>query len=292
MEPKLILMSYHGQDDETAAFETALNLVLSYKAHLDVWQILPSPLDVMVPYASFGMNAPYIPQQVIEDLAEANKEAMRNAKEKYRAILQRFNIPDIETPPVNGAPSASFRAVTGHEGRTIAIQARVSDLVILARLSKDDDTFISDTVQNAIFESGRPVLLIPPGKAAKKQSGNILIAWNGSAEAAHAVMAALPYLKNKSVRIITQQVEGGKEPPLMPSDLAHYLKRHGIKAESGVCWNKDMALPNCIIDAARFDDADMIVMGAYSHSRLRELVLGGVTEYMLNHAEYPVFLMH
>ncbi len=291
MQPRTIMMPYGGLESEAAALETAFRLVAEYQAHIDVWTIAPDPFTMLLPYEAIGGDMVAIPQEIIDGLKEKNAAAGRDARKKYLDASARFVVRDIDTPPVMGAASSTFHNATGNIGETLGVRGRLSDLIVMSRISRKEDSRAGEAIHGALFQSARPVLLVPPGVTAKEPSNNILIAWNGSAEAARAVAFALPYLKGKNVRIITQQVKGGSEPPLLPSDLAHYLKRHGIEATSGVCWNKDMTLPDCIIDAARYDKSDMIVMGAYSHSRVKEIILGGVTDYMLGNAEFPVFMV-
>jgi nucleotide-binding universal stress UspA family protein len=283
-------MLFSGHENEMAALETAVSLASEYKAHLDVWHITPDPADTILSYAIVGSGIGYLPEEAIADIEKANEDNLHAARKRYLNAIEKGGLSDTECPPAFNTPSASFHYKKGDAAEILSVVGRVSDLVILARLSESEDGRMAHAIENVIFQSGRPLLLVPPAKTAKKKSGNILIAWNGSAEASTAVAFSMPYLRNNSVRIITQQVKGAPDPVLMPSALAHYLKRHAIDAESGVCWNEDMDLPACIIDAAKFDDADMIVMGAYSHTRFRELVLGGVTRFMLKHSDYPVFI--
>jgi nucleotide-binding universal stress UspA family protein len=286
MSPRIFLMPFSGGDDEGSAFITALNLVKEYKAHLDVWHVTPDPLS-LVPGEAVDSNMIAFSEDVKAAYAEGNLENRR----RYLKIIQAHGVPDIGTPPLPDIPSASFYTASGDAGHVIGVRGRLADLIVIGRSAKQENTLIDRTIHGALFDSARPVLLVPPGTEPKSPSNNILIAWNGSMEAARTVAFALPYLKGKTVRVITQQMEGAEVPELLPSDLAHYLKRHGIDAQSGACWNKDMTLPDCIIDAALFDRSDMIVMGAYSHNRIREAIFGGVTDYMLKHAELPVFMV-
>ena len=147
-------------------------------------------------------------------------------------------------------------------------------------------------VGGALFGSGRPVILVPPESHVKEFNGTSLIAWNGSREAARAVTFALPFLARGNVRILTEEDSRFRKSALTAADLADYLKCHNIDAKVLANPEKASSLPESILHTAKSINADMIIMGAWSHSRMREYILGGVTEFMLRHADIPVFMAH
>ena len=136
---------------------------------------------------------------------------------------------------------------------------------------------------------------MPPGAGAENWTGNVLVCWNGSPEAARAVAFALPYMASKKVSILSVEGYPG-EFASTGAELAVFLKAHGIEANvlpaHAVANSTEKFFPAHIRHHAREIGADFIVMGAWGHSRLKEYVLGGVTDYVLDEMDVPVFLAH
>ena len=143
------------------------------------------------------------------------------------------------------------------------------------------------TIDAALFDTGRPVLVAPP-TAPTTVGSRILIAWNGSSQASRAVAFAMPFLeKAQEVTIAV----GGHEGHVPAASLAVYLERHGIRA-AVENFSVTGSIGKAILDRAGRLGADMIVMGAYGHSRLREMMLGGATREVLSAATLPVLMAH
>ncbi|MEW2918771.1 universal stress protein [Ruegeria sp. ANG10] len=180
-------------------------------------------------------------------------------------------------------------------GRHVAHRARFSDLVILPQpYGPDRDAEAEPIVEAAMFEGHAPVLVVPDDATPFARPGNILIGWNESVEAMRAIRRALPFLTQADlVRIVVI------DPPRHGPDrsdpggmLSQMLARHGVKCEIDVL-SKTMTRVSDILNRHAADsEADMIVMGAYGHSRFREAILGGATRNMLEQAAVPVFLAH
>lgn len=184
---------------------------------------------------------------------------------------------------------ATWHERVGPVARTVTEVGRLSDLIVIA--PPDPYAVMTDDVFTAaIYASGRPTL-IAPERIVDDPLEHILIAWNGSLQAARAVDGAMPLLK-KAARVSIFSV------PVLPEELFHdlglidHLARHGISAE---CLRPDMEtndVGTLLLETAAEEDATLIVMGAYTHSRVREAVLGGVTQSVLKHAKIPVLMMH
>ncbi|MDA7964767.1 universal stress protein [Ruegeria sp.] len=180
-------------------------------------------------------------------------------------------------------------------GRHVARRAMFSDLVILPRpYGKDREAEAEPIVEAAMFEGHAPVLLVPDDGQPLTRPRNILIGWNESPEAMRAIRCALPFLTQADlVRIVVI------DPPRHGPDrsdpggmLSQLLARHGVKCEIDVL-SKTMTRVSDILNRHATDtDTDMIVMGAYGHSRFREAILGGATRNMLEKSSVPVFLAH
>ena len=176
----------------------------------------------------------------------------------------------------------------GEDGR-VASYARLFDLVALARPSQSRDGTRIATVETVLFESGRPVLLVPPvsvGEIGRR----VLIAWNGSPETARTIAFAMPILM-QSERTIVLQLDGWEVDGPRAADQVEFLKRHGINAEL-VSRPVASAPGESIMKHARELDADLIVKGAYTQSRLRQMIFGGATSHLLAHTDIPMFIAH
>ena len=159
---------------------------------------------------------------------------------------------------------------------------RIFDLTVIARGSSHD------TVQAALLETGRPMLLTPP--AVPDALGDVvLLAWNVSPQAARAVASAMPFLQS-AARVVVMSVGNGPEPAPSAAELAGALAWHGIAAEVRHIEQGSRRVRDILLAEATALAADLLVIGAYSHSRMRQVVFGGVTEHMLDHAELPVLM--
>ncbi len=177
----------------------------------------------------------------------------------------------------------------GQAGTALAYEVRLSDLFVGTR--PYGDPLKQQRIEEAVlFESGRPCLFVPPAHAAPVRYSSVLVAWKNTREAAVALAAALPLLRQATevtVAVIEESAsEQRREAP--DGDIGRYLSRHGINAEIRLVagWTD---VTGAILNEAEKSAADLIVLGAYGHSRLREWALGGVTRDILSRATVPVF---
>jgi nucleotide-binding universal stress UspA family protein len=147
------------------------------------------------------------------------------------------------------------------------------------------------TFEAAVLETGRPVLLVPTTNHTDPTQGKVVVAWNGSPEAFRAVTAAMPILVKASEVIVFTSSEGNIEAS-MADDLVTYLKWHGAKASVLKSDGKSNSVEDALLTAVKKAKASLLVMGAYTHSRFRELLFGGVTRHVFKHATTPVLMAH
>ena len=180
-------------------------------------------------------------------------------------------------------------------GRHVAQRARFSDLVVLGKpYGRDLDVEAEPIVEAALFEGHAPVLVVPDKASALAQPKTVMVAWNESVEAMTAIRKALPFLvKADLVRVVViAPAQHGPERSDPGGMLSQMLARHGVKCEIDVL-SKSLSRVSDILNRHSVDtDSDMIVMGAYGHSRFREAILGGATRNMLEQATVPVFMAH
>lgn len=180
-------------------------------------------------------------------------------------------------------------------GRHVAHRARFADLVVLPRPYGDNHGAEAEPIiEAAMFEGHAPVLVVPDDADPIAAPKNILVAWNQSVEAMRAIRRALPFLCAADlVRIVViDPPSHGPERSDPGGMLAQMLARHGVTCEIDVLSNSMNRVSDALNRHAVDTSADMMVMGAYGHSRFREAILGGATRNMLEQAKIPVFMAH
>ncbi len=187
------------------------------------------------------------------------------------------------------------RVLTGDASDLLARHARYSDLIVAAQPDLDaTDGARGRLLQELVLGAGRPLLLVPAIGAPPAFGRRAMIAWDAGREAARAVADALPLLRRaESVEVVTIDAartgRHGEEPG---ADIARHLARHGVKVEVEQLRSGSLSVGDLLLNRAADRGLDLLVMGAYAHSRLRDLVLGGVTRHLMAHMTLPVFMAH
>lgn len=185
---------------------------------------------------------------------------------------------------------AGWRETTGIESQVVADYGRMFDLTVIRRAASHAATDWRQTCEAAIFETGRPILLAPAEPPASF-GRNIVIAWNGSTETARTIALGLPLLaKASNVTVLT--VEGGTVPGPDGAAVGAYLARHGIAADTALIQPEDKSIGEAALAEAVARGADLLFKGAYTHTRLRQLIFGGATEDIITKASLPVLMAH
>jgi nucleotide-binding universal stress UspA family protein len=257
-----------------------------WSAHVSALHVRVDSRDV-APLAGEGLSG-----AMIEDMMSATEKESSDRAHAVRALFDRFAAEHdviIAAPrPTEGDATASFDAVTGREEELVAQLARLADLTVVPHTDAGEDVSSSDALHAVLFDSGRPVL-IAPQVAPATIGTRVCIAWNGTAEAAAAVFAGLPWLQRAdAVRILGADDYQRRGPAA--AELVPYLALHGIAAEVAMFRSLNNSVGAGLLGAAREFGADLLTMGAYSHSRLRQLILGGVTRHVLENAALPVLM--
>ena len=179
---------------------------------------------------------------------------------------------------------------------TVVEQARTVDLVIAGQRDPSFDfSSILDVPDRLVMESGRPVLVVPYAGRFGQIGKRVTVAWNGRRESARALFDALPLLTSaERVKIVwvNPQSEDEATGDLPTAEIGATLARHGIKCEVASSYAPDIKVGDAILSDLADDGTDLLVMGAYGHSRVREFVFGGATRHILDHMTVPVLLSH
>ncbi len=283
-----ILAPLTGGPRDGAVLASAFAAAQPFNAHVAALFVRPDVTEA-VPFYGESVSA-----AVMQEIADASKKASDGAIVVARASLasaaQAAGAEVLETPDRRATPSCSLREVTGNFADQVTLAARLSDLVVFGALKEGDRPGLGEAFEATLLETGRPVLLSPhaaPVTFCKK----IALAWNESVASAHAVTAALPYLKcAQSVEILS--VTRGKDESIDSGELKSYLRLQGIAAGERVIDAGSRAVGDVLLEEAAKGGAGLLVAGGYGHSRLREMFFSGVTRHVVSHAELPLFLVH
>jgi nucleotide-binding universal stress UspA family protein len=201
-------------------------------------------------------------------------------------------VPLCEAPPAPPGVSACWREETGDVLRTVIARARVHDLTVLGR-TPEANPLSASGIGEILIASGRPVLLAP-AKAPENLAPTVAIAWKETAEAARAMGAAMPILAKAEKIVVLSAAEGDDTADALNSAeaAARQLRWHNTQPEAYGVAPAGRAASDAILDMARASGADMLVMGGFGHTRLREFVFGGFTQQVLRECRLPVFLFH
>jgi nucleotide-binding universal stress UspA family protein len=187
------------------------------------------------------------------------------------------------------------RILTEYMPETAAMfgaMARHHDLSVVAQSEPGDEGIESLTIQSALFDSGRPVLVVPYIQKEGIKLDRVMVCWDGSRSAARAVADALPLLRRAGQVDVVTVERKERRNDLRGAQIAEHLARHKVKVDLKSVVAPDSETASVILSQAADTDADLIVMGGYGHSRLREFVLGGATRDMLGAMTAPVLMAH
>ncbi len=285
MAIRKLLLPLTGTKSGESALTTALTIARSWDAHLTALHVRVDSRDV-APLAGEGLSG-----AMIEEMMSATEKESSDRSNAVRALFDRFVAEHgvtVAEPHAGAGATANFASVTGREDDLVAQLARLTDLTVVPHPEAGDDVSSSDALHAVLFDSGRPVLIAP--QVARPTVGTrICIAWNGTAESASAVYAAIPWMqKAEAVRILSADEYQRRGPGAR--ELASYLALHDVHPEIAQFRPLDKEVGRGLLAAAGEFGADLLAMGAYSHSRLRQLILGGVTRHVLEHATIPVLM--
>jgi len=283
-----VLCLLDGNEGGDAALPTALAAGRALDAYVEVLHVQADPREAM-PIAAEGMTATMI-DSILDAVHQDNQGRQARATDLIERQVRAAGLP--EAPPDGPAPSSfavGFRVAQGHEASLVARQGMLYDLIVLARHHRDGEPPVSETLEAAIMESGRPVL-VAPRDALGSLGTRPAVAWRATVPGVHALAGALPFLRRAVHTTVLTVGETGKGPP--PDEVVRYLDFHGIPATAAQVAGESKDVGQSILEQAAAAEADLLVMGAYAHSRLRQLILGGVTRTVLTSASLPLLLAH
>jgi nucleotide-binding universal stress UspA family protein len=282
MTYRKILSPIFGADHDLAALHAAIGLGKQFGAHVEALFPRPSPVSLL-PY-TYGDPSGFAAQYAIEAAIKAADEAQKRARATFDRLIDKHHIPVVTKPSAKAEATASFVVAEGDFGEVIEGRSRMSDLVVFGTKTGNAPL---EGFEAALLSGARPVLFVPRDQT-ESVGRRVAIAYDGSAAAAHAVTAALPFLAN-ATEIHAFEVTAEKSIAL--SELRDYLTLRGLTVTPHSIDPGAKGTADALLDAVEAQKCDLLVMGGYGHSRLSEFVFGGVTRHLLKHKAPLAILM-
>jgi nucleotide-binding universal stress UspA family protein len=293
MSIKRILVPLPDSIDHAAEIGMALTAAKALEAHVQALYISqPPPAPrVRVAASEFGYGARSSAAPQLDWQAEERERLAREARERFAQACAANSIPFLAADEEPGTlPAASWHEADGSYVEVAVARAAAFDLMVAASAAMMDS--LKDIAEQSLLRMRRPVLLAPARLNGDLTSG-AMIAWDESPECWHAVSAGIPFLQRaKSVQVVSVDRDASRRSASQAEVLA-YLRCHGIAATARVVAPHIRSVGDTLLATAGEDDIGLLVMGAYSHSRLREMLLGGATRTILQNAvARPILLAH
>jgi nucleotide-binding universal stress UspA family protein len=277
---KTILVPIEQHDLMSSTLKTALLLAQKFDSYIEAF-----PLRVAIPTAFALGDVGPLPIPASEQEIAENEKRSRSLFENF---MQEHGVPcGGDTKALS---SAWLENAPGGDD-FVGSYGRVFDVIVLGRPGRDPKGPRMTTLEAALFDNGRPVLIAPPSPP-PQMGTNALIAWNCSTEQARVTAFAMPILKRAS-RVVVLTVEGGAAVPGPTGEqLCRYLQLNEVPAKPLTVGLDGRLTGEVILAHAKALGCDLLIKGAYTQSRLRQMIFGGTTRYILSNAELPVLMAH
>jgi len=280
MAMKTILVPTEPHDLMTSTLETALLLARRFDSYIEGFALRPAIDNFVAMDPISGMAMATVKQR--------DAESATQAQGLFEGFMQANQLPRSLEP--KAALSWNWFDAAPDGDDFVGSYGRVFDAIVLGRPGDDPQGPRMITLEAALFESGRPVL-IAPSAPPRRMGENMMIAWNCSTEQARATAFAMPLLRQaKKVTVLT--VEGGTVPGPSGAQMARSLQLNGIPAEAITLKPERRSAGEVILARAQELGCDLLIKGAYTQSRLRQMIFGGTTRHILAHAALPVLMAH
>jgi nucleotide-binding universal stress UspA family protein len=291
---RTVLVPLSGTDCDLSVLAASLRVFAGGTGHIACLRLTPDPAEIIAQSAQVDMGSWMIVSDTVTALAQDAKTRDAAARATLADFCAREQIPTAEDPPGPASTSVSWREDVGDEFDRITSHGRYHDLVVLAGGEERPGRLPAEALGGIIIGSGRPVLLAPPVPGFGSFN-HIAIAWKNTSDAARAMTAAMPLLARARRIDVFSANESDSQTAEASADAEHVVRQlrwHGLDAAAHLLTPAGKTPAETVLQKAREARADLIVMGAYGHSRVREFVFGGFTERILKGADLPVLLFH
>lgn len=291
MSIKSILCIFEGFPAELNALNAAFLLANSYGANI---RFLHPTYSMSEIYSKLYGKVILPDFYVSDELERKNHEQLQTAKQYITTYARDYNIPLNGKSALEHHASAAFINYISGIDEAVAAEGRVSDIIILGHEIYNNMAH-NPLLISSLLGTGRPVLIMPKTNVEINKWSNeiVAIAWDGSLESSRALFNALPLIEKAEKLYVIVVREHNKSFNINDQErLSAYLQAHGITNEIIFIDRKDNPIGEVILFKAKKLGANLLVSGAYGHNRYREIILGGVTDYLLKNADLPFLLCH
>jgi nucleotide-binding universal stress UspA family protein len=278
---RTILVPTENHEAMRSALETALLLARRFNAYIEGFALRWGINEFVA--VDVGGGIP------LETYRQDSLEEARQARQLFETFMQEHHVPRASG---TGAVLSFGWLEEAPEGEGfVGNHGRVFDVIVMSRPDANSTGLHTRAIESGLFESGRPILLAPP-QPLQQIATNVLVAWNCSTEQARTTAFAMPLLKAAD-RVTVLTVTGGAGVSGPPAEQAiRYLQRNGVAAVLKTVGLDGKSTGEAILAAAQSLGCDLLIKGAYTQSRLRQLIFGGATRHIMAHANLPVMLAH
>ena len=279
------LLTVVGDGNAAPVLDTALMTARCFNSHIVGLHSLTTEYAVV-----FGGEMGFsISSEVDRTLEREGHDRRDQARRLFREFMTSKGVPIGPMPPGHNGPSASWREEDGRQNAVVGMIGRVYDLIVVEQPEKLA-SIAEATLEDALFESGRPVLMVP--KRPPATLGEVVaIAWNGSTETAVTVAMGMPFLKQaRHVVIVAVGPQHMPEPGPEGEELARTLEQHGIDVSLRPAYGRQKAQGESFLKGAMVAGADLLLKGAYTPSRIRQMIFGGGTRHIIMESKIPVLM--
>ncbi len=281
---KAILVPFEESDVVDSVLGCAALAGQRFGSYIEGVYVQPA-LPAIASADGFGVVTPAF----VEKYEQEDRARIQQAEAYFNNFMGERGVSGAEPSTPSGQASAVWQNV-GPSEDYVGHRGRLFDLIVVGRPVHGATTPTMHTLEAALFESGRPLLIAPP-TAPSTLGETVVIAWNGSTETARTISFALPFLV-QAKKVVVVSVAEAMVPGPSGADVARHLGRNGIEATTVDTGVNKRSLGEAMLAEAAAQGADLIVKGAYTHSRLRQMIFGGATSYILAYTEVPVFMSH
>ena len=288
---KYILVPATGADTDAPVFSTALAVARMSGSHLEFLHVgidVQQTLTAIVT-ADMGMGAGIGNGRILKSLEQDVAARRKKAEQAFHDLCERERL-TISSGLSTDLPSAEWRVEIGDEPTWLAEHGRTADLVVVGR-AREGEPVAMDVLEACLMATGRPVL-IAPARAPSRLSGTVAIAWKNRPEAARAVAAARSFVEMADRVVILSVDEDAETDEGSGERLRYALSWHNPKTTLQHLKRDERPAVETMLAAAGAVEADILVMGGYGHSRVREVIFGGFTRRVLTGADLPILIAH
>ena len=264
-------------DGKRISTEYALDLASVTGSHVTG---LATTVDPILP----GYFGSPLPAEYLEITAKRSEETVNKALDEFNKLAENFDV---------RVEARAIKMISGGAVDPLLVNCRMTDLIVIGQDNPDNPEPMRDLIiESMLFDSGIPVLIVPYIFNSKFSRKHAMIAWDGSKTAVRAIHASIPLLEyfEKTTVVMVQHNE--QSDSQLGTDLANYLARHNAKVLVQTIKKPQVNTSSAILNYISDESVDLVIMGGYGHSRMRELILGGVTKGMLDSMTVPILMAH